>query len=1100
MNNSEAINLDNPLWYKDAIIYQLHVRAFYDSNDDGIGDFSGLIQKLDYLSFLGVTALWLQPFYPSPLKDDGYDIADYANINPVYGTLSDFKRFLREAHKRNLKVITELVINHTSDQHEWFQKSRRAAPGSYWRDFYVWSDDPNKYKGTRIIFKDFETSNWTWDPVAKSYYWHRFYSHQPDLNFDNPEVQKAIFEVLDFWMDMGVDGMRLDAVPYLYEREHTSCENLPETHAFLKKLRAHVDSKYPGRMLLAEANQWPEDAITYFGEGDECHMNFHFPLMPRLFMALKMEDRYSILDILNQTPEIPDNCQWAIFLRNHDELTLEMVTDEERDYMYQVYASDPRARINLGVRRRLAPLVGNDRRQIELLNSLLFSLPGSPIIYYGDEIGMGDNIYLGDRDGVRTPFQWSADRNAGFSRANPQKLYLPVISSSEYSADTINVENLRANPNSLFWWMNKLIALRGARPEFSRGRLEFLSSDNPKVLAYLRQFEENSTICVVNLSRNAQCVELDLSRFKGTRPVELFGQTEFPVVGDRPYFLSLTPYSFFWFQMTEETQTHEEDRERPLPFLDVSDRGLKSVEFRSFWRDFERALASYLPRARWFAAKGRKIRTIELRDLFYIPLEEEGKEAALMIVSISYTEGLPETYVLPLAWVGGEKAKTIRSESKCPVIADTTNEGVFYEAIYEPEFNKSLLRLIVGSEEINGSYGQIEADYFGPSTLEVPEPTLSVGEQSNSSIFFGKQFYLKLYRKVEEGENPDIEISRYLLKKEFQATAPYMGNLTYRSGGRLCSLALLQQMVENESDGWSLIVSQLGQIAERILTENLSDQCKEIPPVQLSKSRHLKPSEAYFHVAGYTLRLARQLGVRTAELHLALGNEDRDPAFVPEALMPFHRRSVFQSFRNLTDKVLNLLRHNLNGLSEPNRRLAEKVLEFESEIYDRFSHMKSIDLDAPRIRIHGDYHLGQVLFTGQDFCIIDFEGEPARGLGERRLKRSPLKDVAGMIRSFDYAADFYLKKYVLRDADREILDPCLRVWAGWCAIEFLNAYLDKMKGSGLLPEETEEIDILLQMFFLEKALYEVGYELRNRPDWVDIPLKGVMKTLKGEIL
>ncbi|HZT78791.1 MAG TPA: maltose alpha-D-glucosyltransferase, partial [Gemmataceae bacterium] len=474
---------DDPLWYKDAIIYELHVRAFFDSTGDGVGDFRGLVQKLDYLQDLGVTAVWVLPFYPSPLRDDGYDIADYTGIHPMYGSLGDFQQFLREAHRRGLRVITELVINHTSDQHPWFQRARRAPRGSPERNFYVWSDTTEKYREARIIFKDFESSNWAWDPVAGQFYWHRFYSHQPDLNYDNPAVWKAVEEVFDFWMAMGIDGFRLDAIPYLYEREGTSCENLPETHAYLKALRRHVEEKFPGRMLLAEANQWPEDSVAYFGQGDECNMAFHFPVMPRLFMAIRMEDRFPILDILQQTPPIPETCQWAMFLRNHDELTLEMVTDEDRDYMYGVYAQDPQARINLGIRRRLAPLLQNNRAKIELMNGLLFSLPGTPVIYYGDEIGMGDNIYLGDRNGVRTPMQWSAERNAGFSKANPQKLYLPVIIDPEYHYEAVNVEAQQANPNSLLWWMKRLIALRKRYRAFGRGSLEFLTPDNPKVLA-----------------------------------------------------------------------------------------------------------------------------------------------------------------------------------------------------------------------------------------------------------------------------------------------------------------------------------------------------------------------------------------------------------------------------------------------------------------------------------------------------------------------------------------------------------------------------------------------------------------------------------------
>src|SRR6266576_637111 len=499
MPGSTRESVADPLWYKDAVIYELHVKTFCDSDGDGMGDFRGLIQKLDYLQELGVTAIWLLPFYPSPLRDDGYDIADYFDVNPNFGTLDDFRAFLDAAHQRNLRVITELVINHTSDQNPWFQKSRRAVaaeagaagvidPG--YKDFYVWSDTPEKFKDARIIFKDFETSNWAWDPVAKAYYWHRFYSHQPDLNFAHPAVKQAIFEAVDFWLDMGVDGLRLDAVPYLFEREGTTCENLPETHLFLKELRRHIDQKYRNRMLLAEANQWPEEAVTYFGAGDECHMAFHFPVMPRIFMSVHMEDRFPIVDILNQTPEIPANSQWTLFLRNHDELTLEMVTDEDRDYMYKVYATDPKARLNLGIRRRLTPLLGGNRRKIELLNALLFSLPGTPVIYYGDEIGMGDNFYLGDRNGVRTPMQWSADRNAGFSRANPQRLYLPVIIDPEYRYEAVNVEAQENNRHSLLWWMKRLISFRKRSKVFGRGSLEFLPSENRKVLAFVRRYQD----------------------------------------------------------------------------------------------------------------------------------------------------------------------------------------------------------------------------------------------------------------------------------------------------------------------------------------------------------------------------------------------------------------------------------------------------------------------------------------------------------------------------------------------------------------------------------------------------------------------------------
>ena len=537
------------LWYKDAIIYELHVRTFYDSDGDGIGDFAGLTAKLDYLRDLGVTAIWLLPFYPSPLRDDGYDIADYTGVHPDYGTLRDFKAFLAEAHRRGLRVIIELVLNHTSDTHEWFQRARHARPGSAARNFYVWSDTPQAYKEARVIFRDFESSNWTWDPVARAYYWHRFYSHQPDLNYRNPAVIQAVARVLDFWLRLGVDGVRLDAVPYLVEAEGTVSENLPETHDVLKRLRRHVDERFADRMLLAEANQWPEDAAAYFGEGDECHMAFHFPLMPRLFMGIRQENRFPIVDVLAQTPAIPEHCQWALFLRNHDELTLEMVTEEERLFMYRAYTRDPQARINLGIRRRLAPLMDNDRRRIELLNCLLLTLPGSPIIYYGDEIGMGDNVHLGDRNGVRTPMQWTADRNAGFSTADPTQLYLPVISDPVYSYQAVNVEAQERQPGSLLATMKHLIATRKRSPAFGRGDVEFLRPRNHSVLAYLRRHGDDTLLIVANLSGRSQPAELPLAPYEGCVPVEMLGGTRFPPIGRTPYFLSLGPYTFYWFAL-----------------------------------------------------------------------------------------------------------------------------------------------------------------------------------------------------------------------------------------------------------------------------------------------------------------------------------------------------------------------------------------------------------------------------------------------------------------------------------------------------------------------------------------------------------------------
>ncbi len=664
------------LWYKDAIIYEVHVRAFYDSNGDGIGDFAGLTQKLPYLHDLGVTCLWLLPFYPSPLRDDGYDIADYTSINPIYGSLDDFRRFVDAAHALQIRVLTELVVNHTSDQHPWFQRARRAPKGSPERDYYVWSDTDEKYAGTRIIFTDTERSNWTFDPVAGQYYWHRFFSHQPDLNLDNPEVLRAILDVMRFWLDLGVDALRLDAIPYLIEREGTINENLPETHAVLKQIRRELDAQYQGRVLLAEANQWPSDVQAYFGDGDECHMAFHFPLMPRMFMALQQEDRHPIVEIVNQTPELPETCQWAIFLRNHDELTLEMVTDEERDYMYAQYAADPQMRLNVGIRRRLAPLMENSRPRIELMNSLLFSMPGTPIIYYGDEIAMGDNVYLGDRNGVRTPMQWSSDRNAGFSRTDPARLYAPIIMDSVYGYESINVESQERSPFSLLQWMKRMIALRKQHPVFGRGSLQFIQTWNRKVLVYVRRNGQDMVLCVANLSRTVQPAEIPLGEFAGLTPVELLGQTEFPRIGEQPYFLTLAPYGFYWFQLKEAAvpltartaPVHDDHAALPSLFVgvvwdSVLDGGLRSIIERQ-------ALVPFLERQRWFGGKARPLASARIID--WMSLRRGAHPAFLTIVEAAYRDGGRERYVLPLAMSSDREAASIERERSTAVVARIT--------------------------------------------------------------------------------------------------------------------------------------------------------------------------------------------------------------------------------------------------------------------------------------------------------------------------------------------------------------------------------------------------------------------------------------------
>ncbi len=820
----------DPFWYKDAVIYQAHVRAFFDSTNDGVGDFTGLTQKLEYLEGLGINCLWLLPFYPSPLRDDGYDIADYENIHPSYGTLADFDRFVEEAHRRNIRIVTELVINHTSDQHPWFQAARRAPAGSPERDFYVWSETNRKYEGVRIIFTDTETSNWSWDDTAKAYYWHRFFHHQPDLNFDNPAVLDAVVRVMRFWFDRGVDGLRLDAVPYLIEREGTICENLPETHDILKKIRAELDLQYGDRMLLAEANQWPADVRPYFGDGDECHMAFHFPLMPRMFMAVRLEDRHPIVEILRQTPDIPENCQWAMFLRNHDELTLEMVTDEERDYMYQAYAADPQMRINVGIRRRLAPLMENSRRRIELLNSLLMSMPGTPVLYYGDEIGMGDNIYLGDRNGVRTPMQWTGDRNAGFSRADPARLFAPPIMDPVYGYQGINVEAQERSPFSLLNWMKRLIGLRKQFRVFGRGSIEFLPAQNRKVLAYVRRHEEETILCVANLSRSVQPIELDLSRFKGLTPVELLGLTEFPRIGDLPYFLTLGGYAFYWFRLQQAAAPISarvtpgepvEVTEAPALFMGVAWDTLLEGNVRTLIeRDL---LMGFLQRQRWFGAKARPMRSARFVD--WGVLRRAPQPLFLTIVEVEFADGGRDRYFLPLAICSHGETQGLRERAGHAILANIAGarKAVLFDGWLDDGFARALLEVIEKQEQNRTRRGNTRALQTGRfaairGTDDLP-PRRVTAEQSNTSLIFGDRLFLKLFRRLDSGINPDFEIGRYLTEQAgFTRVPAVLGALEYATVGEVVpsTLAMLQELVDSQADGWAHATDEVRRFYEAV--------------------------------------------------------------------------------------------------------------------------------------------------------------------------------------------------------------------------------------------------------------------------------------------
>jgi maltose alpha-D-glucosyltransferase / alpha-amylase len=1085
-------DIDRPVtnWYKDAVIYQLHVKAFSDSTGDGVGDFQGLTQRLDYIEGLGVNAIWLLPFYPSPLRDDGYDIADYQNVHPTYGDLDAFNDFVAEAHRRSIRVLTELVINHTSDQHPWFQRARKAPKGSPDREFYVWSDTDARYAGTRVIFLDTEKSNWTWDPEANAYFWHRFYSHQPDLNFDNAAVLDEIVRVMRFWLDLGVDGLRLDAVPYLCEREGTNNENLPETHAILKRVRQEVD-QYRDRMLLAEANQWPEDTRPYFGDGDECHMAFHFPLMPRMYMGLAQEDRHPITDILRQTPQIPDPCQWALFLRNHDELTLEMVTDDERDYLWRTYAMDIRARLNLGIRRRLAPLLDNDRRKIELMNALLLSMPGTPVIYYGDELGMGDNYYLGDRDGVRTPMQWSADRNGGFSRADPQRLYLPAIMDANYGYQAINVEAQQRDASSLLNWMTRMIRVRKTHAAFGRGNLEFLYPRNRKILAYIREHEGQKLLCVFNLARSAQAVELDLRAHAGAVPVELMGNSAFPPIGELPYMLTLPAYGFYWFIFeTEASQPrwHVPATEVVPDFITlIASQGWQGVFGDTQRSRLEReVLPEFLLRQRWFGAKDAHFARFELKHLANL----EGSESyPLTLCETLLPGGNSQRYFLPLSvrW-GGEHL-----HAGAPLLGFTlcrlrsgARVGALLDAARDEAFIRDLVRTMGEGESFGSPQVQVEFN-AGPNWPSIsPEAQIrAVGtEQSNVSVIIDEQIMLKIYRRIRSGTQPELEVTRFLTEVAgFQNTPKYLGAMEEISEtGDRTALAIAFAFVPNQGDAWNAIVEALDRRFQDLTL--IADDMEQA-------------GEAGEELYVFPLDLASRLGERTGELHRAFGVKTSDPAFAPEMMTKQDVELWAESVRGEADHVLDDLHRDLSSLSSETAQLASRLLGARDAIRARIDSIAKCPPIGLKTRIHGDYHLGQVMIAQDDIVIVDFEGEPTRPLAERREKSSPLRDVAGMLRSLDYAAFAAIERFASRagKVPERILATAI-AWRDRASRDFLQSYFAIV--SELAAPAGYVEPGLLDLFLLQKAFYEIAYEATNRPTWLGIPVRGVLELLKDK--
>ncbi len=1081
---------NDPHWYKDAIIYQVHVKSFFDANDDGIGDLEGLIRRLDYIAGLGVTAIWLLPFYPSPRRDDGYDIADYRGIHPDYGTMRDFRRLVAEAHKRGLRVITELVVNHTSDQHEWFQRARRAKKGSWQRDFYVWADDDKGFGETRIIFLDTEKSNWTWDEEAKAYYWHRFYSHQPDLNFDNPRVLRAILDVMHMWLKMGVDGLRLDAVPYLVEREGTINENLPETHDIIKKIRAEIDAHYPDRMLLAEANQWPEDVQAYFGEGNECHMAFHFPLMPRMYMAIAQEDRYPVTDILRQTPPIPDGCQWAIFLRNHDELTLEMVTDEERDYLWSTYAADRRARLNLGIRRRLAPLLEHDRRRIELMNSLLLSMPGTPVMYYGDEIGMGDNIFLGDRDGVRTPMQWSNDRNGGFSRADFARLVAPPIMDPVYGFQAVNVEAQSIDPHSLLNWTRRMIAVRRTHATlFGRGEYRFLYPGNRKVLAYVREHEDEAILCVANLARSPQAVELDLSAWHGRVPVELLGHTPFPPIGDLPYLLTLPAYGFYWFALAGEHTLPDWHAPQPTQMPDLVTFVLREGLHTAFGEQDritmeKQVLPAYLPLRRWYQGKGTRL--TEARLASYAMLRTS--EGDMVLTEVETARGSSDRYLIPVAVVfdDHERIPALSVQLALARARRGRRVGLVTDAVSRDAFLRAMADALVRGVTLScGRGGEIR---FRPAPRLagcVPDADAPVarfgGEQSNTTLMIG-EMVLKLVRHTFVGTHPEAEMCRYLTGPGgFEGTPAFLGDIVHvEPDGSERTLGVAQAFVRNQGDAWAWMLANLKRLLDDALVQDAP---------QPAEGNEEEAATLAAMLSGFLATLGRRLG----EMHLALSRATGEADFAPEPLGEADVRIWRSEARHEAAAALDLLARQKDTLPEEAQEPAAKLLEAREAVLAAVADGPEIRGGGLRTRIHGDLHLGQVLVAAGDAVIVDFEGEPLRPLEERRAKGSQARDVAGMLRSIDYLAATALRE--LAPHPPGVADPrpdLLARMTGEAREIFLGAYRETMGDSAAWPEEPAARDALIALFVGAKAAYELAYELRNRPGWAIIPIRALL--------
>jgi maltose alpha-D-glucosyltransferase/alpha-amylase len=1099
--------LNDPLWYKDVIIYEVHVKAFSDSNGDGIGDFKGLTNKLDYLEDLGINAIWLLPFYPSPLKDDGYDTSDYMNIHENYGTMRDFKEFLKEAHSRGIRVITELVLNHTSDQHAWFKRAKLSPERSNYRNYYVWSKTVDKYKDARIIFKDFESSNWAWDEDTQNYYWHRFYSHQPDLNFDNPNVQKELIKIIDFWFGLGVDGLRLDAVPYLFERDGSNCENLNETHEFLKKLRKHIDGKFEDKMLLAEANQWPDEASAYFGDADECHMAFHFPLMPRMYVALEMENSFPIIDILEQTPNISSKSQWATFLRNHDELTLEMVTDEERDFMYRAFANDPRSKINLGIRRRLAPLLGNNRDKIELLNVLLFSLIGTPVLYYGDEIGMGDNYYLGDRDGVRTPMQWDSDRNAGFSSTNPQKLFLPLIIDPEYHYSSINVENQSRNTSSLLWWMKHLIDIRKKYKAFGRGALKFIKQKNNKVLAYIRKYEDEIILIVVNMSKWSQAVTLNLSDYIGTDPVDLFSYTKFPSIKEDSYTLTLGPHGYFLLKLEEpENKKDHLESNINIPSINAQGKWIDLFVREQNVSNIELALSKYLHRVEWVKYK---VRDVQVQR--FIDLSTNNHNFGMLFIEVTSLVGNKTKYLLPVHLSRGEKSNDYQNDYPESVISRVVlngNEAIIVDAIYSPGFRETLFKYVLSRKRIkcfDGEFIAYNSNISKRSICDLREQECSTElvhlSGNNALLSYSKDLILKLHRRLDSGLSPDFEFKRILTHKQKECNVPeYFGAIEFRECSK-CDpviIGVAEKYIENTGTAWSFLLSAMDRCFDKILGKEKDFEIPEPKSTIFAKNEIKEIINTNDLIGEFTVEMLELLAKRTAEFHKAMHSIDTDDEFTPESFTVNNQRPLYYYMNSILNRMLLNIDHYSSYFNENARQDAQLISENKDILRSLIQSLMHEPLSTVKMRTHGFYHLGQVMFTGKDFYITNFTGENYKPVSQRRLKKSPLLDLATMLSSFHYAVyDHLYYNSSLRDTDVEYLTTWAElIYKNMCSI-FVEAYRKEIDEEILVPKNDTEFEKLFSIYMLEEASGSLDYEIRlGDYNNVDVPIKSISNILR----